>query len=511
MSKHLFKSTSLVSAMTLVSRVLGFIRDVVAAQFFGVNAGVDAFYVAFKIPNFMRNLFAEGSFSQAFVPVLSEYRQTRSPEEVRHFINHIAGALGSALLILTALGVLLAPLIVKLFGPGLEPYRFHLATYMLRITFPYLMLISLTALAGAILNSYGWFGIPSFTPALLNICLIAAALGLSHFFAVPIESQAWGVLIAGFIQLGFQLPFLKHLGFLPRPRLNWRDPGVRRVLTLMIPAMFGASVGQISILLNTIFASFLKVGSVSWLYYSERIAYFPLGVFGVALATVVLPHLSRSHASKSPEVFASTLDWGIRCNLLIGIPATVTMLVLAGPLVVTLFKNGKLFTLYDVMMTRESVITYAVGLQAFMLVKVLSSAFYAKQDIRTPVRFAVITVVINMILNAALIFPLAHAGLALASSLSSWFNVILLGWVLHQRNIHHFQRGWLIFLLQLLLANIVIALFLWWGSGNLDQWLQWHWYQRFSRIFILGSGAIFLYMSSLWLSGMRLKDLKAKV
>lgn len=510
MSKALFKSTSLVSAMTLTSRILGFVRDMVAAQVFGINAGVDAFYVAFKIPNFMRNLFAEGSFSQAFVPVLADYRQKHTQEKVREFISRMAGTLGTVLFLITIAGIIAAPLIIKIFGPGLEPYRFHLATYMLRITFPYLMLISLTALAGAVLNCYGVFGVPAFTPALLNICLIATAFGITHYFKVPVEAQAWGVLLAGFVQLFFQFPFLHRLGFLTRPVLNWRDEGVQRVLKLMIPSIFGASVGQISILINTIFASFLKVGSVSWLYYSERLAYFPLGVFGVALATVVLPHLARHHSKKSEQEFSSTLDWGIRLNLLIGIPASIAMLVLSGPLIITLFKYGKLVSVYDVLMIRRSVIAYAVGLQAFMLVKVLSSAFYARQDIRTPVKFAICAIVINVILNAALVFPLAHAGLALASSLSSWFNTILLGLGLYRRKIFNWQNGWGLFVLRLFFANAIVALFLWWQGGNIFKWLNWHWQQRFEHVFLIGAAAIVIYFVCLWLSGMRLKDFKAK-
>ena len=495
--------------MTLTSRILGFVRDVLAAQIFGVNAAVDAFNIAFKIPNFMRNLFAEGSFSQAFVPVLSDYRQTRSPEEVRHFINHMAGVLSLVLLAITLMGIAGSHGLITVFAPGLEPYRFSLASDMLQITFPYLMLISLTAFSGAILNSYGVFAVPSFTPALLNIALIATAYGLSHYFAVPVFSQAWGVLIAGFLQLFFQLPFLHRIGFLPRPRWQWKDHGVQRVLKLMLPALFGASIGQISLLLNTIFASFLAVGSVSWLYYSERLAYFPLGVFGVALMTVVLPHLSRQHAAKSPEKFASTLDWGIRCNLLIGIPASLTMLILSGPLIVSLFQYGK-FSYHDVIMTQQSVIAYSIGLQAFMLVKVLSAAFYARQDIRTPVRIGIVAVVINMLLNALLIFPLAHAGLALASSLGSWFNTILLVIYLYKQGIYRFQTGWGLFAIRLLFANSALALLLYWGAGNLNDWINWHWQQRFSHIILLGFAAIIMYAACLFLSGIRLNDFKAQ-
>lgn len=508
MSKALIKSTSLVSGMTFISRILGFVRDVIAAQVFGATASVDAFYVAFKIPNFMRGLFAEGSFSQAFVPTLSEYRQTQSTEAVRNFIANMAGVLGLILLLVTILGVIGAKGLVSAFAPGLDPYRFKWATEMLQITFPYLMLISLTAFTGAILNSYGKFGIPAFTPALLNICLIATAFGITHYFAVPVEAQAWGVLLAGFVQFFFQLPFLRRLGFLTWPRLNWRDPGVQRVLKLMLPALFGASVGQISLLLNTIFASFLAVGSVSWLYYADRLAYFPLGVFGVALATVVLPHLSRHHAAQSPEKFASTLEWGVRCNLLVGIPAAVGMLVLSGPLIVSLFHYGK-FIVHDVFMTQQSVIAYGIGLPAFMLVKVLSSGFYAKQNIKTPVRIAVMTLIINMLLNAAFIFPLAHAGLALATSLASWFNVVLLMTKLKCHQVYTVQPGWWKFLGRLILANSVFALFLGYTAGNVMAWLAWDWLQRFLHLALIGFSGIALYIACLFMLGMRFKDLKA--
>lgn len=499
MSRSLLRSVSLVSFMTLVSRVSGFARDLIAAQLFGVNASVDAFYIAFKIPNFMRNLFAEGSFSQAFVPVLSDYQQKCSKDEVRVFISHMAGALGIVLLIVTFFGVLCAQNLVTLFSPGLDAHRFYLATQMLRITFPYLMLISLTAFAGAILNSYGKFGIPSFTPALLNLSLISTAFGMAHWFFVPVMSQAWGVLIAGFIQLFFLLVALYRLGFLVRPTLSWKDEGVKRVLKLILPALFGASMGQLSILLNTILASFLVTGSISWLYYSERLAYFPLGIFGVALATVILPHLSRQHVAESHKEFSDTLNWGLRWNLIIGIPASITMLVLAGPLIVSLFDYGK-FSVHDVFMTRRSVITYAIGLQAFMLVKITSSAFYAKQDIRTPVKISMISLGINMLLSLALVWPLAHAGLALSSSLSSWINVTILWVILYRRGIFTLQPGWLSFILQLVFANSCLAVFLWYFADDTLVWIGWNWSQRLIHIVLLGSGSIMLYMLCLWLT-----------
>ncbi len=506
MSKSLLKSTSLVSAMTMISRLLGFVRDMLAAQIYGVGPAVDAFYIAFKIPNFMRTLFAEGSFSQAFVPVLSEYRQQRTADEVKTFISHVSGGLGFALLLISILGEIITPIIILISAPGLEPYRFQLAIDMLRVTFPYLMLISLTAFSGAILNSYGSFSVPSFTPALLNICLIAAALFFSHFFHVPVEAQAWGVLVAGVVQLVFQLPFLYRKGFLVLPRINWKDPGVRKVLRLMIPAIFGASVIQISLLLNTIFASFLKVGSVTWLYYSDRLAYFPLGVFGVAIATVVLPHLSRKHADQNPEQFKRSLEWGVKMNLLLGMPATVVLAVFSGPIITALFQYGK-FNPYDVIMTQESVIAYAIGLQAFMLVKLLSSGFYARQDIKAPVKYSLITLIFNMILNGVLIIPLAHAGLALATSLASWTNVFLLMGGLYRRGIYIFSKTWIRFLMQIIPANLAILAYLCWQPRSLQTWFAMSAHIRGIHLVVILSVASIIYVTVLILLGYRMKDI----
>lgn len=509
MSRTLLRSTSLVSAMTFISRILGFVRDMIVAQIFGASAGADAFYVAFKIPNFMRALFAEGSFSQAFVPVLSDYRHQKSHEEVRALISHVMANLSIVLFVVTLIGILAAPLVVKIFAPGLDPLRYQLSSEMLRITFPYLMLISLTALAGAILNSYGAFGVAAFTPSLLNVCMIFAALYLAPHFKVPVMALAWGVFGAGIVQLLFLMPFLAKKQLLPIPHMNWQDPGVSKILRLMLPALFGASIGQISLLLNTIFASFLPTGSVTWLYYSDRLAYFPLGVFGVALATVVLPHLSRHHSVKSEQEFSATLDWGLRCNLVIGLPASVTMLAFAGPLIVTLFQYGK-FNGFDAEMTRRSVMAYALGLQAFMLAKVLASAFYARQDVRTPVRVSVIVLTLNMILNTLAFSPLAHAGLALASSLASWSNVIILLWILRRRGQYQLQPGWPLFLLRLAMANGVLAAYLMWYGGNWEIWSSWHWHQRFSQVFLAGSSAILLYIGLLFIGGMRMSDLRTK-
>jgi putative peptidoglycan lipid II flippase len=503
MAKSLIRSTTLFSSNTFLSRILGFVRDIVFAHYFGDTAAFDAFLVAFKIPNFMRRLFAEGAFSQAFVPVLSEYRQTRTHQDVRDFINHMAGSLGAVLLVVTVAAVLLAPLIISVFAPGFlhDAVRFALATGMLRIT------ISLTALCGAILNSYDSFGVPAFTPVLLNVVLILMAVFVSGHFTTPEYALAWGVFIAGVVQLLFQLPFLQHKHLLPKPKIKFSDPGVRKVLKLMVPAIFGVSVMQVSLLLDTIFASFLRTGSISWLYFSDRLMNFPLGVFGVAIATVVLPKLARQHIGNNHTDYSKTLDWGLRLLLLIGLPSAVGIFILAGPLLSTLFQ-GHAFNAFAVIMSRRSLMAFALGIQAFMLIKVLASGFYARQDIKTPVKIAVVAMITNMILNFILIFPLKHAGLALATSITAFLNAGLLFGVLLKRKIYHPQPGWMLYFTRLLIANFVMAIFLFFISGNINVWLQQHLlWKIYHLVFLLLVGVI-IYFGVLWLSGLRFHHLR---
>lgn len=384
----------------MISRLLGFMRDVVFANIFGAGAATDAFFVAFKIPNFLRRLFAEGAFSQAFVPVLTEYRTQRDQAAVRLLIANTTGVLGAILLLLTVVAILGADYLIMLFAPGFidDQPKFELATDMLQITFPYLFFISLTALAGGILNSYDKFAAPAITPVWLNLILIAGAVGFTAQFEPPIMALAWGVLIAGITQLLFQIPFLLKLGLLPRPRWGWHDSGVRRILRLMIPAIFGSSVAQINLLLDTIIASFLVTGSVSWLYYSDRLVEFPLGIFGIAMATVILPSLSKKHAEADAESFSKMLDWALRWVLLIGTPAAVGLILLAGPMLTTLFNYGE-FQVSDVEMSALSLMAYGIGLLGFMLVKVLAPGFYARQDTKTPVRYGIYSMVANMAMN----------------------------------------------------------------------------------------------------------------
>lgn len=502
--QSLLRSTTLVSVMTLMSRLMGFARDMVCASFFGAGAGMDAFMVAFKIPNFMRRLFAEGAFSQAFVPVLAEYQKTRPIDEVRLFLARVAGSLGAVLSLITLIGVIAAPFIVFLFAPGFghATTRTFLATEMLRLTFPYLMLISLTAMAGAVLNTYGYFGVPAITPVLLNISMILAAIFLSPHFEQPIVALAWGVLLAGIAQLIFQIPFLFHRKLLVKPSLMMRDPGVRRVLKLMVPALFGVSIAQINLLIDTVFASFLKVGSVSWLYFTDRLTDFPLGVFGVAIATVILPHLSRRHAEQSTENFSRALDWGLRLLLITGVPSAVGLAFFAMPLIASCFAYGR-FTAIDVLMTQKSLIALGLGVPAFMMVKVLASGFYARQNIKTPVKVGALAMLVNTVLCALLITPLAHAGLALASSIAGFVNCGVLLTLLLRRNIYQPSSGWGRFMLQLVVANILVAGYLLFVAGDVQFWLAKPAVMRLGILLGHVLVASIIYIVSLGILGMR--------
>lgn len=502
--QSLLRSTSLISIMTFFSRLMGFVRDMLLAFFFGTHAGIDAFYVAFRIPNFMRRLFAEGAFAQAFVPVLAEYQQTRSAADVRLFMARIAGHLSAALSIVTILGILASPFIIFIFAPGFEigGARNILATEMLRLTFPYLMLVSLTAMAGAVLNTYGYYGVPAFTPVLLNISMIVAAIYLRSYFAEPVVALAWGVLIAGVAQLLFQIPFLYHRGLLVKPRLFFGDEGVTRVIKLMVPALFGVSIVQLNLMVDSIFASFLQVGSVSWLYYTDRLTDFPLGVFGVAIATVILPHLARRHTEKNQEKFTQALDWGLRSILLVGLPAGISLALFAMPLICCCFAYGE-FGLRDVLQTQKSLIALALGVPAFMMIKVLASAFYAQQDINTPVKIGAIAMIFNSIFCALFILPLAHAGLALASALAGYINCGSLLFLLIRRNIFKPREGWGKFILQLLFANGIIAIYLLLMTGHLDQWLIYSAGWRVTILLAHVLTTIIIYLISLYVIGVR--------
>ncbi len=517
-SLGMLRSSLVVASMTMVSRVLGLARDVVLARFIGAGGDADAFFLAFKIPNFLRRLFAEGAFSQAFVPVLAEYKEKGGQAAVRHLVDRVAGALGVSLIGITVLVVLAAPAVTAVIGFGYlfkGGGQFALTTDLLRITFPYLMLISLTGLTGAILNSYGRFAVPAFTPVLLNISLICAAAFVAPTMEQPVYALAWGVIAAGALQFLFQLPFVHHLGLLPHPKLDWGDESVRKVLKLMGPAIFGASVGQINLMFDQIIATMLPLGSISWLYFSDRLMELPLGVFGVGIATVVLPALSRQY-STGGEDFNRTLDWALRMILIVGAPAALALMVIAEPLLFALFQYGKTDA-FAIQMASWSLRAYAIGLLAFMLVKVLASAYFSRQDTKTPVKIGVTAMVANMILNVLFVVPLAywwslgHVGLAMATSVSALLNAALLYRGLRRAAIFERETGWWWFLLRLILAclvmvGVLVALMVFYLPTDyaLQVWQLRAWH--LAQLCVAGGLAYFI---SLILMGMRLSDLKA--
>ena len=510
----LLKSSAVVGAMTMLSRVLGLLRDVVIAAFVGATANADAFFVAFKVPNFLRRLFAEGAFSQAFVPVLAEYREGGSPAAVRALLDRVAGVLGGSLLLLTGIMVIGAPVLTAVFAPGFllnDPAKYDLTVDMIRITFPYLFLISMTGFCGAILNSYGRFAVPAFTPVWLNIALISSALFAASLFEEPVFALAWGVMLAGVIQLLFQLPFLYRLELVPRPVWDTRHDGVRQIGKLMVPALFGVSVSQINLLLDTVLASFLPTGSVSWLYYSDRLTELPLGVFGIAIATVILPRLSQLQAGDAADRYAATLDWAMRSVLLIGVPASVALILLAEPILITLFQYGALGPA-DVEMATLSLRAYSLGLLAFMLVKVLAPGFYARQDMVTPVRIGIFAMVANMIMNLAFVVPLylffniGHVGLALATSLAAWLNAGLLLRGLRRGEVLSFSPGWTRFLARLGVATLVMAAVIAWLVPPAADWQAWNWLRRGLQMGLLVGAGLGSYLLAQFALGTRLRE-----
>ena len=504
---NLLKALATVSSMTLVSRILGFVRDVLIARLFGAGLATDAFFVAFRIPNMLRRLFAEGAFSQAFVPVLSEYRTRRGDSETKLLVDRTASLLALALLAATALGVAAAPIIIYVSAPGFaaSPAKFDLTVAMLRITFPYILFISLVSLAGGILNTWSRFAIPALTPALLNLSFIFAALFLSPYFEPPVMVLAWAVFVGGALQLALQVPALAKIGMLPRPRLSFSDPGVRRILLLMGPAVLGVSVAQVSLLINTIFASYLEDGSVSWLYYADRLMEFPTGLLGVALGTILLPSLSKYHSASDENEYSKLLDWGLRLTFILAAPAAVALALLSVPLVTTLFHYGQ-FGERDVWMTRQALIAYSAGLLGLILVKVLAPGFYARQNIATPVRIAIVTLIATQLMNAALIVPLKHAGLALAIGLGACLNAGLLYRKLREYGIYHPQAGWRMFTLKIAAALATMAVALWLAMGPERWWLVASGATRAAAIagLVLLGGAT--YFGTLWILGFRLRD-----
>ena len=503
----LARALATVSGMTLVSRVLGFVRDVVIAAMFGAGLATDAFFVAFRIPNLLRRLFAEGAFSQAFVPILAEYKSRHGSDATKQLVDRVATALFLALAVAVALGVAAATVIVYVSAPGFAatPEKFELTVTMLRITFPYILFISLVSLAAGVLNTWSRFAVPAITPTALNVAFIVGALFLAPYFDPPVLVLAWAVLVGGVLQLALQVPFLARIGMLPRPSLALGDPGVRRVLLLMGPAVVGVSVAQISLLLNTIFASFLQTGSVSWLYYADRLMEFPTGLLGVALGTILLPSLAKLHSEGAADEYSNLLDWGLRLTFLLAVPAAAALAVLATPLVATLFFYGA-FGVDDLLMTRQALIAYSVGLLGLIVVRVLAPGFYARQDIRTPVRIALVTLAATQAMNGFFVWPLKHAGLALAISLGACLNAALLYQGLRRREIFRPRPGWGAFAAKVAGAVGAMAVAVGFAMGPAEWWIGADWRLRAPALAGLVTLGAAVYFGALWALGFRARD-----
>lgn len=504
---NLLRALATVSSMTLLSRILGFVRDFFIARAFGAGAATDAFFVAFRLPNLLRRMFAEGAFSQAFVPILGEYRNRRGVDDTRALIDHVATLLALVVTVVTVIGIVAAPLIIYISAPGFaaDADKFELTVTLTRITFPYILFMSLVAMAGGVLNTFSRFAIPAFTPVLLNLSFIGMSLFAAPWFDPPVLALAWAVFIGGALQLTLQVPALMRIGMLPRLRLDLHDPGVRRIFKLMLPAILGVSVSQISLLINTIFASFLESGSVSWLYYADRLMEFPAGLLGVALGTILLPSLSRSHADGNGGEFSALLDWGLRLTLLLTLPAALALGLLATPLIATLFHHGQ-FTAHDVLATREALLAYSVGLTGLILVKVLAPGFYSRQDIRTPVKIALGVLVLTQLMNLMFIGPLAHAGLALSIGLASLVNAGFLYRGLRRIGAYTPAPGWRSFWFRMLSALAVMGLVLYLGARVPGDWLQMSTLSRILHLCWLVPAGAGAYFAVLFALGFRLRD-----
>jgi putative peptidoglycan lipid II flippase len=503
----LLRALATVSGMTLLSRILGFVRDFVIAHSFGASLATDAFVVAFRLPNLLRRLFAEGAFSQAFVPLLGEYRSRRGEEATKQLVDRTASALFLAVTLISLLGVAGAPVLIYVSAPGFsaDADKFALTVELTRIMFPYILFMALVALSAGILNTWGRFAVPAFTPVMLNVAMIGGALFLAPRFERPILALAWSVFLGGALQLAIQIPALKRIGMLPRFDLALKDEGVRRILKLMGPAVLGVSVAQISFLINTIFASFLPSGSVSWLYYADRLMEFPAGLLGAALGTILLPSLTRTHAENNPAAFTALLDWGLRVTLLLTLPAALALGMLAIPLISTLFQHGA-FGATDVIQTRAPLVAYSIGLIGMILVKILAPGYYARQNIKTPVKIAIITLIATQLMNLAFIGWLRHAGLALSIGLASCLNAALLLRGLRHSGAYMPAAGWATFVAKIAAALLVMGVTLWYLAGPDDAWLTASSTMRVTKLAIVVAAGGFAYLATLFVLGFRPKD-----
>jgi putative peptidoglycan lipid II flippase len=503
----ILKSTVIVSIFTMVVRIIGFSRDVVLAQIFGVSSLVDIFWMSFRVPGILGALFSDG-FSKSFIPIFSRYRQSHNISEVRNFLGQIFAVLLVVLFIITTLSVVKAGYLVKIFCPGFLPgtARFFLATKMLQITFPYFLLFSVTAFIGAILNSYNIFSLTALIPAILSFVLVFVAFVFSPYMDLPEMSLTWGLLAAGIMQLVVSLIYLLKLGIRLSVKFSKQEPEVSLLFKNIMPALVYCAIDKVGFLINTVFASFLAVGSISWLYYAERLIGFPVGIITFALATVLLPNLTHQHYNASIEKFRQTLSWGVRIVFLCGAPASLAMLILAGPLVTCLFQYGN-FTAHDALMTGQGLSAFGLGLGALMLTRVLDTALYARGEVVLVAKIGVVRMLIDIILNFYLMKHFQFVGLALATSISVWCGVLLLQLAIWIKDKDCFCSKLGLFAIRLMFANVLMGAFLWHFRESFNVWLSWHLVERVWHLVVLILCSIFIYGFCLLISGMRFKHL----
>lgn len=510
----LLKSGIIVSLMTLISRVLGLVRDVVIAGLVGAGVNADVYLFANRIPNFLRRLFAEGAFAQAFVPVLTEVKEQHGDDEVRLLVAKVAGTLGVIVCVTTLLAVIASPVVVIIFGTGWfvdslngEGEKFEMASSLLKITFPYLFFITFVALSGAVLNTYNRFAVAAFTPVFLNIAIIVCALLLQDYVPDPAYALAIGVFVGGLVQFLFQLPFMYKSGVLVKPQWGWNDKYVKRIRLLMLPAILGVSVHQLNALVDTVIASFLMDGSISWLYYADRLIEFPLGLFGIGIATVILPSLARLHSNGDPVQFQSTMDWALRFVLFMAFPAMVGLMIL-GPLIINvLYLHGE-FTQFAAEQVYAAVIAYGAGLISYMSVKVLAPGYFARQDTKTPVKIGIIAMISNIVFNFMLAPFYGYVGLAIATAMSATLNAYLLYRGLAAQGVYQISRFTLIWITKVIVATLIMA-------GMLFYLYQTYWHSDMHFVKSIGLMltlilvAVIGYLFSLYMMGLRPKHLKS--
>lgn len=513
---NLLKSLVSMSIVSSSCRILGFMRDFLIAYTFGASVETDVFFSIFKIPNLLRRVFADGAFSQAFIPVLSEYKTKYDSYIIKDFVSNVMGLLIVSLALLIFVCLLFPATIVVLTSPGFSKdiNKLNLGIQLFKIIFPYIFLISISSFVSSILYAYNCFLLPSFSPILLNISVILFTLLSSYtnisYFNPPILSLGWGVIFGGILQVLYQLPTLSANKMLVLPKMNFKNSGLKKVLTRIAPAILGVSAGQISLVINSIIASLFNSGSISWLYYADRLMEFPIGVLGMSVSTLIFPKLIKHHTLATKEEYSKLLDWGLRITFILSFPSTILLGFFSKPFIISLFEYGH-FTEFDTIMTQKILLCYSFGITALMIIKVLSTAFYSIKNVITPMKISFITLLITQVLNIFFVFFLKQSGLALSISVSAWINAALLFISLYKTKTFYLLPGWFSFLIRTSLAAMIMSIFLWLMLYSIFSWNNGNILIRMTRVSIICSISCLIYVFSLWLFGVNLKKFYYKM